>query len=46
MDFCVFVCVEIGDNVEEMIDCWKKGVVFNMGGMGLEFINFYNDVFK
>ncbi len=46
MDLCVSVRVEIGDNVEEMIDRRKKGVAFNMGGMGSESTNFYNDAFK
>lgn len=45
-DFCVLVCVEIGDDVEGMINCCKQGVVFNMGGMGLVKINFYNVVFQ
>lgn len=46
VDLCVSVRVEIGDNVDEMIDKRKQGVAFNMGGMGSETTNFYNDAFK
>lgn len=46
LDLCVSVRVEIGENVEEMIVRRKKGVAFNMGGMGSEETNFYNDAFK
>ena len=38
--------VEIGENVEEMIERRKPGVAFNMGGMGSATTNFYNDAFK
>lgn len=46
LDLCVSVRVEIGDNVNEMIERRKQGVAFNMGGMGSEQTNFYNDAFK
>ena len=46
VDLCVSVRVEIGDNVEEMIERRKQGVAFNMGGMGSATTNFYNDAFK
>jgi F420-dependent oxidoreductase-like protein len=46
VDFCVSVRVEIGDNVEEMIERRKQGVAFAMGAMGSETTNFYNDAFK
>ena len=46
IDLCVSVRVEIGDNVEEMIERRKQGVAFNMGGMGSATTNFYNDAFK
>ena len=43
---CVSVRVEIGDDVEAMIERRRKGVAFNMGGMGSATTNFYNDAFK
>lgn len=46
INLCVSVRVEIGDNVEEMIERRKQGVAFNMGGMGSTKTNFYNDAFK
>ena len=46
VDLCVSVRVEIGDNVEEMINRRKPQVAFNMGGMGSAKTNFYNDAFK
>ncbi len=46
VDLCVSVRVEIGENVEEMIDNRRKQVAFNMGGMGSATTNFYNDAFK
>jgi len=46
LDCCVSVRVEIGENVEEMIERRKQGVAFNMGGMGSATTNFYNDAFK
>lgn len=46
LDLCVSVRVEIGDNVEEIIDRRRQGVAFNMGGMGSASTNFYNDAFK
>jgi F420-dependent oxidoreductase-like protein len=45
LDLCVSVRVEIGDNVEAMIERRKQGVAFNMGGMGSATTNFYNDAF-
>ena len=46
VDLCVSVRVEIGENVEQMIERRKRGVAFNMGGMGSATTNFYNDAFK
>ena len=46
IDLCVSVRVEIGDNVEGMIERRKNGVAFNMGGMGSATTNFYNDAFR
>lgn len=46
IDLCVSVRVEIGDDVEAMIERRKHGVAFNMGGMGSASTNFYNDAFK
>ena len=46
LDLCVSVRVEIGDDVDDMIARRRKGVAFNMGGMGSEETNFYNDAFK
>ena len=46
LDLCVSVRVEIGDDVDEMIRRRKQGVAFNMGGMGSETTNFYNDAFR
>lgn len=46
LDLCVSVRVEIGDNIDEMIERRKQGVAFNMGGMGSATTNFYNDAFK
>ena len=45
VDLCVSVRVEIGENVDEMIERRKQGVAFNMGGMGSATTNFYNDAF-
>ncbi|MDJ0865521.1 MAG: LLM class flavin-dependent oxidoreductase [Myxococcota bacterium] len=46
LDLCVSVRVEIGDDVEGIIRRRKKGVAFNMGGMGSATTNFYNDAFR
>lgn len=46
LDLCVSVRVEIDDDVQGMIERRKKGVAFNMGGMGSAETNFYNDAFK
>lgn len=46
IDLCVSVRVEIGDDVDEMVERRKRGVAFNMGGMGSATTNFYNDAFK
>ena len=46
LDLCVSVRVEIGDDVDAMIQRRKKGVAFNMGGMGSATTNFYNDAFQ
>ena len=46
LNLCVSVRVELGENVDEMIERRKQGVAFNMGGMGSASTNFYNDAFK
>ena len=46
LDLCVSVRVEIGDDVEGMIDRRRPQVAFNMGGMGSATTNFYNDAFR
>lgn len=46
IDLCVSVRVEIGDDVQGMIERRKPAVAFNMGGMGSAQTNFYNDAFK
>ncbi len=46
VNLCVSVRIEIGDDVEEMIERRKPAVAFNMGGMGSATTNFYNDAFK
>lgn len=46
LDLCVSVRVELGEDVAAMIERRKKGVAFNMGGMGSAKTNFYNDAFK
>ena len=46
LDLCVSVRVEIGEDVEAMIERRRSGVAFNMGGMGSASTNFYNDAFK
>ncbi|MEM7016420.1 MAG: LLM class flavin-dependent oxidoreductase [Pseudomonadota bacterium] len=46
LDLCVSARVEIGDDVDDMIQRRKQGVAFNMGGMGSATTNFYNDAFK
>jgi len=46
IDLCVSVRVEIGEDVEKMIRRRKRGVAFNMGGMGSATTNFYNDAFR
>lgn len=45
LDLCVSVRIEIGENVEDMIERRRSGVAFNMGGMGSATTNFYNDAF-
>ncbi len=46
LDLEVSVRVEIGEDVDAMIDRRRKAVAFNMGGMGSATTNFYNDAFK
>lgn len=46
LDLCVSVRVEVGDDVDAMIDRRRPQVAFNMGGMGSASTNFYNDAFK
>jgi F420-dependent oxidoreductase-like protein len=46
LDLCVSVRVELGEDLEAMIDRRKPAVAFNMGAMGSAETNFYNDAFK
>ncbi len=46
LDLCVSVRVEIGDDVEAMIERRRPAVAFNLGGMGSAKTNFYNDAFR
>jgi F420-dependent oxidoreductase-like protein len=46
IDLCVSARIEIGENIEEMIDKRRAAVAFNMGGMGSADTNFYNDAFR
>jgi len=46
LDLCVSVRIELGDDVDEMIARRKKGVAFNMGGMGSATTNLYNAAFQ
>ena len=46
IDLCVSVRVEIGDDVDAMIERRKPAVAFNMGAMGSATTNFYNDAFQ
>lgn len=46
IDLCVSTRIEIGEDVDAMIDKRRAAVAFNMGGMGSADTNFYNDAFK
>jgi F420-dependent oxidoreductase-like protein len=46
LDLCVSVRVEIGEDVDGMIERRRAGVAFSMGAMGSASTNFYNDAFK
>ena len=46
LNLCVSTRIEIGDDVEAMVEKRKPAVAFNMGGMGSGTTNFYNDAFK
>lgn len=46
IDLCVSARVEIGEDVEAMIQRRKPGVAFNLGGMGSATTNFYNAAFR
>lgn len=46
IDLCVSVRVEIGEDVEEMIERRRQRVAFNLGGMGSATTNFYNNAFR
>lgn len=46
IDICASVRVEIGDDVDGMIQRRKPAVAFNMGGMGSANTNFYNAAFQ
>lgn len=42
LDLCVSARIEIGDDVEGIIERRRKGVAFSMGAMGSATANFYN----
>lgn len=46
MDLCVSVRVELGNDLDAMVQRRKPAVAFNMGGMGSAETNFYNDAFR
>jgi F420-dependent oxidoreductase-like protein len=46
IDLCVSIRVEIGDDVDGIIQRRKQSVAFNMGGMGSATTNFYNDAIQ
>jgi F420-dependent oxidoreductase-like protein len=46
VDLHVACGVDIGDNVEELIDKRRAGVAFQMGAMGSATTNFYNAAFQ
>ena len=46
IDLCVSTRVELGEDIDEMIDKRRAAVAFNIGGMGSADTNFYNDAFK
>ena len=46
INLCVSARIEIGEDVDAMIEKRKPAVAFNMGGMGSSKTNFYNDAFK
>ena len=46
MDVAVSVRVEIGEDVEAMVERRKPAVAFNLGGMGSATTNFYNAAYR
>lgn len=46
LDVCVSVRVDMGDDVEKLIQGRKQGVAFSMGAMGSATTNFYNDAYR
>ena len=46
MDIQVGGSIEIGDDVERMIEARKPAMAFTLGGMGSARTNFYNDAFS
>lgn len=46
LDICVSCRVDIGDDVEGMIERRKPGVAFQLGGMGSATTNFYNNAYR
>lgn len=46
IDIQIGVGIEIGDDVEKMIEARKPGMAFTLGGMGSAKTNFYNDAFS
>ncbi|MFT4676377.1 MAG: F420-dependent oxidoreductase-like protein [Patiriisocius sp.] len=46
IDIQIGVGIEIGEDVEKMIEARKPGMAFTLGGMGSAKTNFYNDAFS
>ncbi|HJP52078.1 MAG TPA: LLM class F420-dependent oxidoreductase [Pseudomonadales bacterium] len=46
IDIQIGAAVEIGDDVERMVEERKPGMAFTLGGMGSAKTNFYNDAFR
>ena len=45
LDLCVSVRVEIGDDLDALVERRRPAVAFNLGGMGSATTNFYHDAF-
>ncbi len=46
IDVQIGVSIEVGDDVERMIDARRPALAFTLGGMGSARTNFYNDAFR